>query len=412
VGTATKMRSWQQRILVTCWLTYASFYLCRVNLSVALQAIQEEFSWSKTQVGLIGSALFWVYACGQFINGQLGDRLRARSFVAAGLLASVLLNVAFGFAADLPLMVILWGANGYFQSTGWGPIVRIISRWFGMARRGRVSALLGSSYVLGHVSSWFLAGWLSTHWGWRAAFWGPAALAAFSALYWMVRIRNTPQDVGLVPPVGATDAPSVERDGLQGVLHRTFVHPCLRWAAVTNVAQGFVQGSAILWTPTYLIEVLKIDIGGAAIRAVVLPLCGLIGVSIAGWVSDRFFHSRVAPVSGIMMTVLVAGIMAIRFLVPLGGLALATALLGLIGAMSYGVNSILTTVLPLSLTHEGNVSSAAGFLDFAGYIGAGIGGLLTGILVDSWGWNAVFICWAVVALLGVIAIAPLCESGQ
>lgn len=431
VDTTATLRSWQRRIFVTCWLTYASFYLCRVNLSVALPAIQEEFGWSKAQVGLVGSALFWAYACGQFINGQLGDRWRARSFVAVGLLASVALNVAFGFAASLPLMVILWAANGYFQSTGWGPIVRIISRWFGAARRGHLSALLGPSYVLGHVGSWLLAGWLVARWGWRTAFWIPAALVALSALHWTVRIRNTPQDVELAPPLGANDTlPSgaasgseslargeplwggspAERGGLQEVLHRTFAHPRLRWGALTRMAHGFVQGSAILWVPTYLLEVLKMDIGAAAMSAVVLPLCGLAGVIVAGWASDRFFRSRAAPMTALMMAGLAASVVASRFLAPLGGPALAVALLGLMGAMSYGANSVLVAVLPLSLSGEGGVSSAAGFIDFAGYVGAGISGLLIGALVDGWGWDAVFVCWAVVALLGVAATSPLFKS--
>jgi len=400
-----RLRSWQRRILLTCWLTYASFYLCRVNFSVALPAIREEFDWSKAEAGLIGSGLFWVYACGQFINGQLGDRLPARSFVAAGLLASAVLNIAFGFAASLPLMVILWGANGYFQSIGWAPIVRTVSRWFGAEQRGRLSALLGPSYVLGHVGSWLLAGWLAAHWGWRIAFWVPAALVAFSTLHWFLRIRNAPQEVGLAP-LAKLD----EGGTLRGVLQRTFIHPRLRWAALTNAAQGFVQGSAILWMPAYLVEGLEMDIGGAAMSAVVLPLCGLAGVFVAGWATDRFFGSRVTPVAAGMMVGLAASAIAARFLAAGGSLASAMALWGLIGATTHGIGSILVTVLPLSLSHQGGVSSAAGFLDFAGYVGSGLGGLLSGALVDGWGWDAMFVSWAVVALLGSAATVPLSRS--
>jgi OPA family glycerol-3-phosphate transporter-like MFS transporter len=234
----------------------------------------------------------------------------------------------------------------------------------------------------------------------------------------MVRVRNAPQDVGLAPPMGGNDhfdwaqckAPPSGRDGLRGVLRRTFAHPRLRWAALTNAAQGFVQGSAVLWVPTYLVEALNMDIGGAATSAVVLPLCGLAGVLVGGWASDRFFRSRVAPMTAVMMAGLAASVLATSFLAPQGGLAPAVALLGLIGAITHGVGSILVTVLPLSLGHEGGVSSAAGFLDFAGYVGAGVGGLLAGAIVDGWGWDAVFVCWAVVALLGLATTVPLRRS--
>lgn len=410
MDSTAELRAWQRRLFVTCWLTYASFYFCRVNFSVALPAIQGEFGWSKTEAGLIGSALFWVYAGGQFINGQLGDRWSARRFVAAGLLASVALNVAFAFAASLPLMILLWAANGYFQSTGWGPIVRLLSRWFGPARRGRLSALLGPSYLLGHVGSWLLSGWLVARWGWRAAFWVPAALVALSAVHWTTRVRDAPQEVGLTPVEGSGDGPPAAWGGWQGLLQRTFSHPRLRWAALANVALGFVLGSANLWAPTYLVEVLGMDIGGAATSAVVLPLCGLAGVLGAGWASDRFFRSRVAPISALLLGGLAASVLALRFLAPRGGLALAVTLLGLCGAMNHGAGSILVTVLPLSLSDEGGVSSAAGFLDFTAYVGSGLGGLLAGALVEDWGWDAVFICWTVVALLGLAATAPLLRS--
>jgi len=400
------LRSWQRRIFIASWLTYASFYLCRTNLSVALPAMSHEFAWSKSQAGLIGSALFWAYAVGQFINGQLGDRVPTRWFVGGGLLASVLLNLAFAGAASLPLMVVLWAANGYVQSTGWAPILAMLARWFDPARRGRLSALMGPSYVLGHVASWLLSGWLVERFGWRAAFWAPAALVSLSVLLWTVRVRNSPVDVGLAPPNGAASGPSNQSAGWSGLWQRTFAHPRLRWPALTNVALGFVLGGAILWAPTYLVEAVGMDIGGAAVSAVALPLCSLLGVLLAGWASDRFFGSRVAPMTVLMLVGLAASVLGLRFLAPLGGPALAIALLGLTGATGQGAGLLVVTVTALSLSGERQVSSAAGFLDFADYIGAGLGGLLAALLVDHWGWDAVFACWAAVALLGAVAMAP------
>jgi sugar phosphate permease len=70
---------WQRRIFVTSWITYASFYLGRVNLAVALPALQDQFGWAKAQAGLIDSAFFWAYAVGQLVNGAFGDRVNVRA---------------------------------------------------------------------------------------------------------------------------------------------------------------------------------------------------------------------------------------------------------------------------------------------------------------------------------------------
>ena len=83
-----RFRRWQWRIFGIAWLSYASFYLCRVNIAVALPAIQVDLGWDKGTVGLIGGVFLWVYALGQLVNGTLGQRANARWFVGAGMLIS------------------------------------------------------------------------------------------------------------------------------------------------------------------------------------------------------------------------------------------------------------------------------------------------------------------------------------
>ena len=72
---ASRPRGNPMGVLALCWGTYAAYYLGRVNLAVALPAIQDEFGWSRAAVGLIGAALYWTYAAGQLVNGHLGDRI-------------------------------------------------------------------------------------------------------------------------------------------------------------------------------------------------------------------------------------------------------------------------------------------------------------------------------------------------
>ena len=91
---------WQRRVLVVAWLTYASFYLCRVNLAVAAPVMRAALGWEVGTVGLIGGAFLWVYALGQLVNGALGQRADARPFVLAGMLVSAACNAAFGLVRD------------------------------------------------------------------------------------------------------------------------------------------------------------------------------------------------------------------------------------------------------------------------------------------------------------------------
>jgi sugar phosphate permease len=51
--------------------------------------------------------------------------------------------------------------------------------------------------------------------------------------------------------------------------------------------------------------------------------------------------------------------------------------------------------------------SAAGFIDFLGYIGAGMAGLVTGALTDRIGWESAFRFWIISALLSSVIYGAL-----
>ena len=69
------------------------FYFCRTNMPVAKSTLANTFSWSAAEIGMIFTALTLMYALGQFINGQLGDRFGTRLIVTIGCAGSVLMNL-------------------------------------------------------------------------------------------------------------------------------------------------------------------------------------------------------------------------------------------------------------------------------------------------------------------------------
>ena len=75
----------------TFWGTvvaYSLYYVCRMSLSVVKQPLIDEEVLSAGQLGLIGSALLFVYAVGKFMNGFIADYCNIRRFMATGLFIS------------------------------------------------------------------------------------------------------------------------------------------------------------------------------------------------------------------------------------------------------------------------------------------------------------------------------------
>ena len=421
-ATDRPFRRWQQRIFVVAWLSYASFYLCRVNIAIALPAIRADLGWDTGTVGWIGSAFLWIYALGQLVNGTLAQRVNARWFVGTGMLASALCNAAMGACSDPWAMMALWGINGWVQSMGWGAIMKTLSAWFDSRRRGRITALFGPCFVLGHLVAWTVGGWLVDRAGWRMAFWLPAGFFALMAAVWWVGIRSSPDAAGLRPTDGrptdgrSTDgrhvpAPRSVRETLGFVLSE----PRLRWAALTCVFASMVKDGLNLWMPTFLVDSWGMELDYAAWAASILPLLGLAGVLLAGWLSDRFFRSREAP--GIMgMSLLIALVMGVFLGLGGRGSGWTWVLLGLCGMAVYGINALLLTSFPLSFGRRagaaapgqnGSVSAVAGFLDFASYVGGGISSLAIGQLLARSDWSAVFAYWLVATLIAFGGAAAL-----
>ena len=379
------------------WITYAGFYLGRVNLAVALPALQAEFGWSKLAVGLLGSALYWAYAAGQLVNGHLGDRISARKLVAVGLVVSAVLNLTLGSLSTLGLMILVCALNGWAQSTGWGPIMSTLARWFDSQQRGRLTAFFSPCYVAGHALSWVLAGLLTASWGWRSAFWVPGFLLLGLATVWYLLARDNPGQALAAAPSGHKPQARSDHPGLWASLCQIIQHPRLRWALITCALSGMIKEGLSLWAPTYLNQEQGFELASAALSGALIPVAGAIGAITSGWLVHRFSPERESPVVAGLAVALGLASLALYGVGPSGQPWLALMLLAVMGWGSHGINALLLMSVPLSLGAKGNVSSTAGTLDFVSYAGGGLSGVLVGTMQDLWGWQVVYVFWALLA---------------
>lgn len=396
--------SWQKKILFTSWITYASFYLLRVNISVAVPGIIKEFGISKLEMGSVLSALFFAYAAGQFINGQLGDNFSTKKLVAIGLFCSSIINFVFGYTNGTLLgMILLWGLNGYFQSMGWSPTVKIIANWFPLHRRGYAAGTLGSSYQIGNAVSWLLAGSVVGYLGWRFVFWIPALLTLFVIINWIRNLKEKAEDLGF-----SSVEISQKASGLRETIGATIKNKKIWIVAFGLFGLNIVRYGFSDWAPTYFFEVQKAPIALAAYKALIFPLAGSIGALTAGWISDVFFKSKRAPMAVLMLIFL--GLMTLYFPhIPKENWALSLFVLAIIGFLTFGPHMLMVTALPMDLGTKEMTASATGFIDGWGYIGASLTGVGTGFLLDKIGWNAAFYFWVSGAFIAAIFMASLCD---
>ncbi len=381
---------WQIQIFSLLWTGYASYYLCRLNFAVAQPLIIEELGWSAAQVGLIPSVYAAVYAVGQFINGQLGERLGARRMMTAAMVIAFASNILFSMTSSYPLMLLLWGINGYAQSAGWSLVVKTMSNWTSLRRRGLMIGLISTCYQVGNVLAWLLAGWLAGRYGWRATFYVPAMIILPVSLLFWLGVRNEPEDAGF-PPVredlgggepSASGAPVVvARLTSAEVLRLTLTNRLLWILSIGFFCANAVRYSFMNWTVTYMKDFHGQDIKKSAFMSVALPLIGAVGAVSAGWISDNLFGKRRAPVCAVMLLGLAVVCVGFAF-VPKGAWATATAMLGLAGFLIYGPDMLMSGAATVDFSHPRAAAAATGFTMASGAAGSILSGAGIGWLKD------------------------------
>ncbi|MBI5394178.1 MAG: MFS transporter [Verrucomicrobia bacterium] len=402
-------RPGEAMVLWVLWLTYGSFYFCRNNLAVALPGMQAELGYTKAQLGAVLMSLKLAYAVGQFINGQLAERISPRVLLAAGMFCSALLNVCFGFGTALYFLLFVWACNGYVQALGWTPTVRVAANWFPPAKRGWAMGIIGTGYQLGGALTFVVAGWAAQSFGWRGALYVPAALLVAAGVHMLVCLRETPEaaDRGRSGAAAlATNPGPANRGSFRENIAITLANPALWLVAVSLGLLDACRYGFTDWGVAHLKEVQNSSVDAAAFKYAVLPLGGMAGAYVSGWATDRFFGSRRAPV--ICMLLVALGFLAVAYtpLIHAGPVA-SVAVLLLVGFCIFGAQVLLVGAFPADMARRGTAAAAVGFVNFMGYVGAAAGNMLTGYLADAHGWRIAVFFWAGCAFAGAATVACL-----
>jgi OPA family glycerol-3-phosphate transporter-like MFS transporter len=395
-------------------LTYASFYLCRYNLSFANKSICDEFGFTKDQFGLVLTAFFWAYAVGQMVNGLLTDRIGGKFALGIGAIATVIMNLLFGAASFwgiLSVFIMIWLVNGYLQAFGAPGMIKINTAWFSKTERGKFAGIFGFMIQLGRFAiTWLapslLAGLTVLWWTfppahWRWIFWVPAMIASAIAVLMMIFVKNTPEEAGFDDPhlheeAGHANAGPVT---LRECLAVIFSNKTVWIVAGAYFCTGVVRQGIDQWFPRYLQDVHHVSLKSVDFAWVAwgIPIVAVLGSYCSGLVSDTLFKGRRAPVAAILyFTETVILLLATQA----SSLMAVSIFLILISFTVNSTHSILGTAAAMDIGGRRMAGTASGVIDSFQYYGGGLAGFFLGWLLEKLGWGSWFFSLAGFGLLG------------
>jgi OPA family glycerol-3-phosphate transporter-like MFS transporter len=387
-------------------LTYTSFYLCRYNFSYANKAIKDELGFTNQDMSAI---LFWnfiAYGCGQIINGLLTDRIGGKKAMMIGAAGTVTVNLLFGAASFwgmLSLFSLLWGINGYVQSFGAPGFIKINSAWFSEKGRGTFAGVFGFMINLGRFAAnkllpallagfVFLGMWHVPPQHWRWLFWIPAAVAAIVAIVLAIVVKDTPEELGYknLFPGEADHADQEVRSDMMVVFKHVVSNPMVWVMAAAYACTGAVRQSVDQWFPTYFQEVHHLNMKDSSqfqLVGFLIPFVASAGSLLSGWVSDRFFQSRRAPVA---MGIYCIEVVVISVATQIHSVNWAVVFFVLISFTVNSTHSLLGPAAAMDIGGRKMAAFASGVIDAFQYFGAAVAIWGLGWVLDHKGWSWYF----------------------
>ena len=380
-----RLKHLQWSTFLSATLGYGMYYVCRLSLNVVKKPIVEEGIFSETELGIIGSVLFFTYAIGKFTNGFLADRSNIRRFMSTGLLVTALVNLCLGFIHSFILFAVLWGISGWFQSMGAASCVVGLSRWFDDKKRGSFYGFWSASHNIGEALTFIIVASIVSAFGWRYGFWGAGLVGLLGALIVWNFFHDTPQSKGLPPvsqPKEKKELTEAEAADYNRAQKQVLLMPAIWILALASAFMYISRYAVNSWGVFYLEAQKGYDTLDASFIISIGSVCGIVGTVLSGFVSDRLFKGkRNAP--ALIFGLLNTCALCLFLLVPGVHYWLDVTAMILFG-LSIGVLlCFLGGLMAVDIAPRNASGAALGVVGIASYVGAGIQDVMSGILIEG-----------------------------
>ena len=398
-------------------ITYATFYMGRYNLNVASSTIMKNFSLTKAEFGIIATAGFWTYAASVIFNGPLADRFGGRRAVLIGAAGTAVMNLLIGLAflsgwqtKVLVGLSLLYAVNQYFQSFGALSIVKVNSHWFHVRERGVFGGIFGIMISSGYFLALTVGGWILAHFPWYCVFLVPSAAIAGMLVVDYFLIADEPKHAGH-PVLDTGDATSAHADkdkpvDLAYLITHVFSNKVILTLTAAEFCTGFVRQGLMLWFVPFLKEVHGVTPGSWLFSVATggVTVGGIVGGLLCGWMSDKLFQSRRAPVAFVFY---LAQIVALFMLGRTHEPVVACFLIGFCCTWIFGVHGMLSGTASMDFGGTKAAGTVAGLLDGVQYLASGLTGFVLGGMLDKHGWGIWTYAIMPFSLMGAILMTTL-----
>lgn len=416
-------------------MTYAFLYMARYNIDTMATA----GVISKADKSMVSGWGFFVYAASLFISGPLIDRIGGKKGMVMAAIGAAISNVVMGWVLYLHLkgtelnlvllLAIFYSLNMFFQSFGAISTIKVKSFWFHVRERGTFGAIFGTLISLGvyFAFDWSEAiskavnvkfadeggavrGLITTLFGLEGntvsafwlVFWIPAGFLMIWALIDLVLVKDSPDHAGF--GVFETHDASHEQthgfDSWWATIRAILSNKIILMIGVIEFTSGILRDGVMKWYRLYASDTGLGMPNLVANWGLYAAVTGILGSFLAGWASDKFFHSRRAPVAGIAQTCMLVATAVMVFAIDSSPEAVGVSVLVMMCAV-IAVHSIMSGTATADFGGRKGAATATGIADGFSKLGSSFQEFVLGAILtkDVWiRWPAFLLPFAALGL--------------
>lgn len=341
----------------------------------------QDFGWSRSTVSGIYSGATLAAGFLLFFVGRLIDRNGSRKMA---VIVSALLAVACLFNSFVTSLLMLFIGFFFIRLLGQGSMALIsnslIPQWF-VKKRGRALSIAAIGGLVSSAAFPLLNVWLIEAFGWRLS-WvvlGAIIIVLFTPLA-LFLIRNSPEDVGLLPDNGAAEKNDTQKTRKEEASWSVSEASKTRafWLLLVCAAIPGIVNTGLTF---HLVSIFKENSLPLEAAAGILSLTALIGLPVTFLTGMLLDKVKVQY----MLVLVFAGEMVSLFLLQQANFLAAAVIFGLIWGVSMGMERIVMAVVWPNYFGRKHIGSISGIAMAMIVTGSALGPLPLGIAFDVFG---------------------------
>lgn len=382
---------------------YFMCQICRTDLSAVLVELAPALNVSNSTIGIAVTLGYISYAIGMFVNSMIIDRINTKTALAIGMFGCALTHIGIRIFPYLPVIFVLWFANGYIQSLMWPSVMQLTAANLPLEKQEGALSVVCVFQQIGSLVCYLVAPLGLTWGGWRTVMLMTAVACLTMGFIWSFSARMFKSPTG--EQKKNNDTPQEVYPVNWAFIVKTNLIPIL----FLGIVCGMLRDGISTWTPNLLNEAFNIDTKASIALTAALTLAKILSYSVnpflVKWIPDlkKYSFALYAICCGLCILL----ILTYRTGLAIPMLILLALLLLINGCL--GINYVIT--IPLAFTRFGRSATVSGVLDSMFYVGSALASWLFAFIAERGGWDATIISWIVISAACLVIVLKQKQFG-